>query len=94
MLFDRHWQISVPYTGLGGNLHITTIHQGLWHRCQSTDQTGTSSCDRYYQSIAHLPPSLIGQRALTCISLILATAGLAAGVASTDAVNLGQYNYL
>ena len=89
ILFDRYWQISVPYTGNGGNIQITTIHQGLWHRCQTTDQLGTASCDRYYQSIAHLPTSLIGQRALSCIALILAIVGIAAGVASTDGVNMG-----
>lgn len=89
-MFDRYWQISVPYTGGGGNIQVTTVHQGLWHRCQTTDQLGTSSCDRYYQSIAHLPTSLIGQRALICISLILSAAGLAAGVASTDSVNMAN----
>ena len=52
--------------------------------------SGTASCDRYYQSIAHLPPALIGQRALTCIALIFATFGLLAGIASTNAVNMGM----
>ena len=52
--------------------------------------SGTASCDRYYQSIAHLPPALIGQRALTCIALICATFGLLAGIASTNAVNMGM----
>ena len=52
--------------------------------------SGTASCDRYYQSIAHLPPALIGQRALTCMALIFATFGLLAGIASTNAVNMGM----
>ena len=52
--------------------------------------SGTASCDRYYQSIAHLPPALIGQRALTCIALICGTFGLLAGIASTNAVNMGM----
>ena len=52
--------------------------------------SGTASCDRYYQSIAHLPPALIGQRALTCMALIFSTFGLLAGIASTNAVNMGM----
>merc|ERR1719228_1618630 len=90
ILFDRHWQISVPYTGMGGNIHITEFHAGLWHRCQNTGELGTASCDRYYQSIAHLPPALIGQRALTCVAMILAVVGLSAGITSTDAVNVAK----
>jgi len=91
VLFDRHWEISVPYTGQpGGAIHITEFHAGLWHRCQNTGELGRASCDKYYQSIAHLPPALIGQRALTCMAAILGVAGFVAAVSSSNAVNIAK----
>ena len=64
------------------------------NRCVSHRSSKESTCGRYYTSIAHLPGSLIAQRAMMVISIILISTAFMLALYSNYLIKIGQkYKY-
>ena len=61
----------MPNPGGGQQIQSMIIHRGLWRRCETAQSGLGSQCDSYFLPINELPGSLLTQRALMVMAVIL-----------------------